>query len=634
MKKIYLPLLIALFTTSSIFAQTQRLVLLEEFTQASCGPCAQQNPGLNTLLQANTDKVVSIKYQTDWPGTDPMNEQTQTWVGPRVSYYNTQGVPGVQFDGNVLINAFPDEITQTVINNEYNTPSPFSIKIDHSFNADYTQIHIDVTITAAQEVSLTNLKLHTALVEKTITFNNPPGTNGEKEFYNVMRAMYPNASGKTLASNWAAGESLTISYDQTVPEYIYDLSEIGVVAFIQQSTTKAVQQAGWSAPKPLPIDLAASTPLNLPGYVCQPGLIELGNFTFTNKGLNPVTAAVFEITIDGQSDYISWSGNVDVNAQGTVDLSSINLSEGVHNVVVKVFNVNGETELNNNNDISTYSVGVAQAAITAPITQTFESANFPSNEGWISLNPNADLEFSIANVGGFGNSSRSALIEFFNITAGNIDYIILPKLNLSAMEKGYLKFSRAYTSYDNSYVDGLDIEASKDCGATWTKIWGKTTSSGLSTAPNSTSAFIPTAAQWKKDSIDLKAKGLTGANEVVIRFKATSGYGNNLYLDDINVFEATSVGVNTVLLNNSVQVLPNPAANQCQINYTLLKSANVSLKLYNAIGELVVNINKYKQNAGTYTLPLNTQSLTNGVYMLQLADDNNNLHSQRLIIIK
>ena len=71
MKKISLLASLA-FTGGSLFGQTQRTVFIEEFTQASCAPCAAANPAFNTLLSANTAKAVSIKYQVSWPGTDPM----------------------------------------------------------------------------------------------------------------------------------------------------------------------------------------------------------------------------------------------------------------------------------------------------------------------------------------------------------------------------------------------------------------------------------------------------------------------------------------------------------------------------------------------------------------------------------
>ncbi|HKK89246.1 MAG TPA: hypothetical protein VJ917_10370, partial [Saprospiraceae bacterium] len=66
-----LPTLILLFLLTSAFGQTQRTVLLEEFTNASCPPCEAQNPDYNALIEANRDRIVSIKYQTSFPGYDP-----------------------------------------------------------------------------------------------------------------------------------------------------------------------------------------------------------------------------------------------------------------------------------------------------------------------------------------------------------------------------------------------------------------------------------------------------------------------------------------------------------------------------------------------------------------------------------
>ena len=43
-------------------AQNERILLFECFTNASCGPCAQQNPALDALINANADRVAAIKY--------------------------------------------------------------------------------------------------------------------------------------------------------------------------------------------------------------------------------------------------------------------------------------------------------------------------------------------------------------------------------------------------------------------------------------------------------------------------------------------------------------------------------------------------------------------------------------------
>jgi hypothetical protein len=76
--------------------------MFEEFTNASCGPCASQNPAFDALLSANASKCTSIKYHTNWPGVDPMNAQNPTDVGTRVTYYNVTGVPYAVMDGSPI----------------------------------------------------------------------------------------------------------------------------------------------------------------------------------------------------------------------------------------------------------------------------------------------------------------------------------------------------------------------------------------------------------------------------------------------------------------------------------------------------------------------------------------------------
>ena len=99
MKKITLALT-AIICYGAITAQPTRLVLFEEFTQASCGPCASQNPAFNALLAANSAKAISIKYQTSWPGVDPMNAANPVDAQARVTYYSVSGVPWSAMDGS------------------------------------------------------------------------------------------------------------------------------------------------------------------------------------------------------------------------------------------------------------------------------------------------------------------------------------------------------------------------------------------------------------------------------------------------------------------------------------------------------------------------------------------------------
>lgn len=243
MKKIYIVAAIA-FANSFIYGQSQRLVFLEEFTQASCGPCASANPTYNALVNGNP-KAVSIKYQTDWPGVDPMNAQNPQDIKTRVTYYGVSGVPNAFNDGKDMGN--PGTETAATINAEYAVPSPFSIKLDHWFNTANDSIFINCEITCSQNVVMTSPRVRIAMVEKTITFSTAPGSNGEKDFYNVVRKMYPNALGSPAATNWTVGQKKTLSFKAKIPTYIYSKPQIAVVAWIQDDSDKNVKQSGFSS---------------------------------------------------------------------------------------------------------------------------------------------------------------------------------------------------------------------------------------------------------------------------------------------------------------------------------------------------------------------------------------------------
>lgn len=82
MKKIYTLLAAVLFVTS-VSAQvqsSQRHTIVEHATNASCGPCASQNPFFQQVADQNTDIFTPLRLQWDFPGYDPMNEHNPSEV--------------------------------------------------------------------------------------------------------------------------------------------------------------------------------------------------------------------------------------------------------------------------------------------------------------------------------------------------------------------------------------------------------------------------------------------------------------------------------------------------------------------------------------------------------------------------
>ena len=198
-----------LLCAAAVSAQHQRRVLIEEFTNASCPPCAAQNPAFNATIDANFEYLTPIKYQTNWPGYDPMNVQAQTDVAPRVTYYGVSGVPNGRQNGTLEV--FPmTSYTAAMIQTAYNTLTPVTMTMTHTLNATYDSVFVNVSVTS--DAALTgNLRLRVAVTEDVITFPSAPGSNGETEFFQIMRKMLPNSTG-TATGDFAAGETKTYNF--------------------------------------------------------------------------------------------------------------------------------------------------------------------------------------------------------------------------------------------------------------------------------------------------------------------------------------------------------------------------------------------------------------------------------------
>ncbi len=75
---------------------------------------------------------------------------------------------------------------------------------------------------------------------------------------------------------------------------------------------------------------------------------------------------------------------------------------------------------------------------------------------------------------------------------------------------------------------------------------------------------------------------------------------------------------NTVISYKLEQNYPNPFNPTTQISYTLEKSGNVTLKVYDILGRVVANLVNSNQIAGTHTINFNASNLASGIYFYKL----------------
>lgn len=631
MKKLYTFILSGALSTLG-FGQATKLVLVEAFSNASCPPCASNNPQMNTLLANNTAKAVSVKYQANFPGFDPMNQQNPTESNARRQYYGVNAVPGVMVEGVTgPINSA--SINQTNIDNPFNAGTALDLSVSHTITNNFNDISISVSATNLGNVAISgNLVLHVALIEREINFPTPPGTTNEKDFYNVMRKMYPNENGTVITSPLSPSTPQSFNLNHTIPSYIYNYGELAVVAWVQDVTTKQVYNAAYSAPQQLPAN-AVDAGVELTGQdysLCATSVSPTVNLV--NNGAVAITSATVSYSLNGGANVdFTYSGNLAPNASTPITFPAATLTPGSTNeIVYSVANVNGgafDFNTMNNNSAPEQIALLDPTPAATPLIRTFESvANFqlPTDllfrgdlSGVFAIDQNAvnGLNWEL---GGFGASSKSILIDFFSKPAGEVVEIITPKVNLSTAPGLYVSFNYAHAQYQSSN-DYLAVEASRDCGDTWEIIW-EASGTNLATAPASNNRFFPqhgTAnTDWRK--IPLFMSTYANDTEVLFRFRAVSDFGNTLWIDDINIGGAT-VSVEELVAENgaemvsTIDIFPNPAKDIVSLKLDLNIQSDVEIQVINALGQNVLQ-QSYTGINGSTTRELSVGHLAAGIY--------------------
>lgn len=219
-----------------------------------------------------------------------------------------------------------------------------------------------------------------------------------------------------------------------------------------------------------------------------------------------------------------------------------------------------------------------------PLVEGFESGAFPDTWTFSSAAGTTSAWAINTNVGGFAQSQRSMWFNNYDIDLdGAREEVWMSKTDLSASVNTGLAFDVAYVPYGFPYSDTLAVLVSTDCGATWSEVYMK---GGvlLSTGPANQSLFVPSAAQWRRDSISLAA--FDGEPEVLVAFQNRGRWGNALYVDNINLAGGLGTGVQGIDVVG-ISLFPNPAGEQATITLQGTWSGPVLLLLYDLAGREV-----------------------------------------------
>jgi hypothetical protein len=645
-----------------------RTSLYEEFTGENCGPCLNTNWAVDPILLGSYTLAIPLKWEVPLL-TAPSNtwslyqndkaEINWRWksssgstvaAGPSTLAYGypsqntptdvaTNGInvlPTGRFDGQHqwtfgAASDDPLDVTNAVISAAQTQSTNFWIDMNTSWSPTFTNCVVSVSVTSSTSfTSVGALMLRLCLIERAVYFPAPSGINGEKNFYNVVRKSYPTTvagssvtgMGTVLNSTWTAGQVQTFSLSCNIPSYIHDLSQMAFVGFVQDDGNRKVYQAARTAQPMIPNDIKVDS-LNFPVY-CT------GTFapSFVARNLGPVAVSALTIApyIDGTAQpTFTYNGSIAGGSSVNIALPTYSASYGSHTFSVSVTGVSGG-DINMINNTTKAVFGVSDIFATG-VTESFNA--FPP-QNWYVLNYDfGGGTWIYGSAGGYSTSVGSAKYDFWNnYWDGDSDDLFFPEMNLSGVSNVALSFDVAYAQFTNQN-DKLEVKASTDCGATWTIVYSKQ-GAALATAPAySVNPFVPSATQWRTEMVSLPT--LANQPSVLMKFTATANFGNNLYIDNVNIGQTTSLAKNNMSVV-SCEVFPNPTSGMANLSINSPKSEAIGITIVNSMGQLIYS-SKNNLDAGINNIQVNTESWPAGVYFVSISTSNGSLN-KKLNVVK
>ncbi len=341
-----------------------------------------------------------------------------------------------------------------------------------------------------------------------------------------------------------------------------------------------------------------------------------------NWGSNPLTSCDISYYVDANTPTVyHWTGNLVSIATDTITFPSMTVTPGTHTFTCETSLPNATTDSQISNDQSISNFTALGTGLAIPYSQGFESTTFVP-AFWSLVNSDADYTWQ-RTTNAFSSGTACAMMDNVNYynSYGQIDEMIMRPLDLTTVANPSMSFDYAYTYYNQTnppvlYTDTFTVLISVDCGQTFSVIYKKG-GAQLATVPPVPDgpAFIPASSDWRTEYISL-APYMTSTN-AIIKFRNTSGWGNDLYLDNINLGNA--LGIQSVDLNSSVTLFPNPTNGNVFVNVDLPAAENITIHVFDVMGRNVYVVQKYNSYGGTIDLDLSNQS--NGVYFVEVKTD-------------
>lgn len=354
------------------------------------------------------------------------------------------------------------------------------------------------------------------------------------------------------------------------------------------------------------------------------------DFYLVNNGVSILSSCDINYQLNsGAAQSFSWTGSLQPGDSQLVAIPSIGTpATGVHRLTVFSSNPNGEMDENSINNSGYYDFisNNGDNGIEPPVLEDFAGDPSYIIRGSEGVNWKVNTAY-----GAFGQSNESLFLNKFEmLSEDEEDDFIFSGLDLTSTGMAFLTFDLAHGGFDPA-TGSLTVSASTDCGETWTVLYNES-GEALTTAASSSSAFYPTADDWRTECIDLE--NYLGYSNVLIKFTDDLGStSNNTYIDNVGVSgESCLMGVGEFEdVGNRIRIYPNPVKDKLNIHFETNLTGHCNIALYDMMGKQVLSSDV---GLGEEHIQLDVEKLQSGLYQLNIFRDKQDPKSRKVMLIK
>jgi len=232
-----------------------RRSVLEYFTNSSGGFMPVADALVNQISSEHGEYVYDLHYHMNVPEYDPMNANNPLPPSTRAFNYGVPVVPYAVLNGGISpehrfdLTPPSGEISEEVLIGSFLEAPLFEVFL----SVDYLEDHLEgkATIVCLADGFDSYLQLYMVVVETEVTTY--PWLREDSTFRNVVLDMLPNPAGELIGNSWTSGKVVEFEFSWDYADYIEDIEDLKVVAFVQNRDDGSILQAA-AMPHTLGVD--------------------------------------------------------------------------------------------------------------------------------------------------------------------------------------------------------------------------------------------------------------------------------------------------------------------------------------------------------------------------------------------